>query len=123
TIVGPARRGRAMVDEVRRIGEAELREGHPTPGMVRREAVSTEGMWSGLVHTDAGMMSGWHHHGEFETTIYVVSGAMRLEFGPGGASAIDVGPGEFVYVPKHAVHREANPTGEQGTAVIVRAGS
>jgi uncharacterized RmlC-like cupin family protein len=100
------------------IPPSALRPGPTTPGMVRSEAVSTEGMWSGLVHTHPGASSGWHHHGEWETTIYVVSGVLRMEFADG---AFDASPGEFVYVPPGVVHREANPTDTTSEAVIVRA--
>lgn len=105
----------------------ELTEGDPTPGM-RRE-VAFEGrrpeggsLWAGLVHTEPGASSGWHHHGDHETSLYVVRGAMRLEFGPGGADAVEAGPDDFLWVPPHTVHRESNPTGERSTAVIGRAG-
>src|SRR4051812_19706912 len=114
--------GGGMSDDVRRIGRDDLAEGDRTPGMVRREAGSTDGMWAGVVDTDARMVSGWHHHGEYETTIYVVSGTLRMEFGPGGTRTVEAGPGEFVYVPKHAVHREGNTSAEVGTLVVIRAG-
>jgi hypothetical protein len=41
--------------------------GPATPGMDRQQAVATEGTWAGFVRTEAGMVSGWHHHGEYET--------------------------------------------------------
>ena len=47
---------------------------------------------------------------------------MRLEFGPGGRSVMDAGPGDFVHVPAHVVHRESNPTDHPATAIIARAG-
>jgi uncharacterized RmlC-like cupin family protein len=99
-----------------------LVESDPTPGMRRQRAIGVPGLWSGLLHTEPGATSGWHHHGEHETSLYVVHGAMRLEFGPGGGSVLDAGPGDFVHVPAHVVHRESNPTGERATAVIARAG-
>lgn len=107
---------------VRKVGPSDLVAGHPTPGMDRQEAVATDGMWTGLVHTHAGMASGWHHHGQFETSLYIVSGVFRLEHGPGGRDVVEAGPGEFVYVPKQVVHRELNPSNEECTAVITRAG-
>jgi uncharacterized RmlC-like cupin family protein len=91
--------------------------------MHRSEAVATGGMWSGLVETDPGATSGWHHHGTYETTIYVVDGVLRMDFGAGGEGSFDAGPGEFVYVPPFAVHRESNPTAATSKAVVVRAGS
>jgi uncharacterized RmlC-like cupin family protein len=99
-----------------------LVESDPTPGMRRQQAIGVTGLWSGLVHTEPGATSGWHHHGAHETSLYVVSGAMRLEFGPGGRSVVDAGPGDFVHVPANVVHRESNPTGQRATAVIARAG-
>ena len=100
----------------------ERTPGPVTPGMDRQQAVATDGMWSGTARTEAGMVSGWHHHGEYETTIYVLTGALLMEFGPGGASTVEAGPGDFVYVPKGAVHRESNPSAEPADIVVVRAG-
>lgn len=112
-----------MDDTVRVVPTTALTAGHATPGMARRQALDTGSMWSGLVHTDAGAETGWHHHDGFETTLYVVSGVLRMQFGPGGAETADAGPGDFVHVPPRVVHRELNPSAEASTAVIVRAGT
>jgi len=50
---------------------------------------------------------------------YVVSGTVRLEGGPDGREAITVGPGGFLLVPPHTVHREANPSPTEGAEVIL----
>lgn len=107
---------------VRLVKPAQRSQGTFTPGMVREQAVATDEMWAGFVTTEAGMVSGWHHHGEHQTAIYVLSGSMRMEFGPGGEQVLDAGPGDFLYVPPHVVHREGNPSEEPGTAVVVRSG-
>ncbi len=109
--------------EVRVVRGGELSVGHGTAGMDRRQAVDTGAMWSGLVHTEPGAETGWHHHDGFESTLYVVAGVLRMQFGPGGRSTADAGPGDFIHVPAGVVHRELNPTSERSTAVIVRAGS
>lgn len=96
--------------------------GPATPGMERQQAVATEGMWSGVVRTDPGMVSGWHHHGDHETVIYVLTGSLRMEFGPGGAETVEAAPGDFLHVPRGVVHREANPSAEAADIVVVRAG-
>jgi uncharacterized RmlC-like cupin family protein len=106
-----------------RVKPTERTEGAPTPGMTREQAVATEGMWAGFVTTDAGMVSGWHHHGDYESSIYVLSGALRMEFGPGGSELLDAAPGDFVYVAPHEIHREGNPTKVASTLVVVRAGT
>ena len=112
-----------MAEPIRVIPTEALVDADPTPGMHRRCAVDVPGLWSGLVRTDPGSTSGWHHHGDHETSLYVMSGAMRLEFGPGGRSIVDAGPGDFVHVPARVVHRESNPTDDPATAVIARAGT
>ena len=105
-----------------RVTPEERVEGQPTQGITREQAVQTEGMWSGFARTEAGMTSGWHHHGGYESTIYVLTGMLRMEFGPDGGEVIDAGPGDFVFVGKDVVHRESNPSPEEGTFVVVRAG-
>jgi len=109
-------------ESVWRVRPTERTEGAPTPGMTREQAVATEGMWAGFVTTDAGMVSGWHHHGEYESSIYVVSGSLRMEFGAAGSEVLEAAPGDFVYVAPYAVHREGNPSEVDSTLVVVRAG-
>jgi uncharacterized RmlC-like cupin family protein len=110
-------------DQVKLIRPSQRGIGAATPGMIREEAFATGGLWSGLVRTDPRMESGWHHHGDYETAIYVLTGAFRMEFGPGGRDLIDAGPGDFLYVARGAIHRESNPSDEEATAVIVRSGA
>jgi uncharacterized RmlC-like cupin family protein len=112
-----------VADGVRRIAPGERTAAASTPGMIREEAVATDGMWAGVARTEAGMTSGWHHHGGYESTIYVLTGALRMEFGPDGTDVLDAGPGDFLYVAPGAIHRESNPTDEEGRIVVVRAGS
>ena len=99
---------------VQRIAPDERVEGPSTAGMVRSQAVASERMWAGLVRTEPGMVSGWHHHGDHESAIFVVSGKLRMEFGPAGDEAFDAVPGDFVYVPEGAVHREGKPERRTG---------
>ena len=112
-----------MGGEVRRIAPQERTEGVGTPGMLREEAISTDGMWAGLVRTAAGVVSGWHHHGDYESSIYVLSGALRMEFGGGGSEVLEAAPGDFLYVARGAIHRESNPTDQESQVVVVRSGS
>ena len=90
--------------------------------MDRQQAFASDEMWSGFVRTEVGMISGWHHHGEYESVIYVLTGALRMEFGPGGSNVLEAGPGDFMCVPKSVVHRESNPSTEVAEIIVVRAG-
>jgi uncharacterized RmlC-like cupin family protein len=108
---------------VRLIRPHERTQGAPTPGMTREEAVATDRQWAGVARTEAGMSSGWHHHGDFESTIYVLSGVLRIGVGTGGADVLEAGPGDFLHVAPGAIHRESNPNEEEARIVVVRSGS
>jgi uncharacterized RmlC-like cupin family protein len=90
--------------------------------MTRERAIEVEGLWAGLVRTAPGTTSGWHHHGDYETSIYVARGTLRMESGPGGSEMINAVSGDFVHVPKGAIHREGNDSEEESHLVVVRAG-
>lgn len=106
---------------VRVLRPGDLTEADPTPGMRRRLAFEQPLLWAGQVQTEPGSVSGWHHHDINESSLYVVSGVLRLEFG-GHPGWLDAVAGDFVHVPAFTVHRESNPTDQPSVAVIARAG-
>jgi uncharacterized RmlC-like cupin family protein len=110
-------------DDVRGIRPAEREVADPTPGKRREQAIATDTLWSGLVRTEAGVTSGWHHHGDHETSVYVVEGTVRIEFGPGGGQAVEGGPGDFIFIPGHVVHREVNAGTTPSQEVVTRSGT
>ena len=91
-----------------------------TDGMLREEAFGREGEWSGFVTMEPGAVSGWHHHGEHITHVYIVSGSARFE---SGSSGVDADAGSFVRIPPRLVHRELNPGSTVAEAVVIRTGS
>lgn len=95
----------------------------PTPGMVREAAYPGQDRWTGLVRTEPGVVSGWHHHYGWDTYVYVTTGRLRLEFGPAGSEMVEAGPGDFLHVPAHTVHREGNPSDQGAELVVFRVGS
>lgn len=97
-------------------------EADPTPGMTRERAIEAEGLWAGFVRTAPGSTSGWHHHGDHDTAIYVVRGSLRMESGPGGSDVSTAVAGDFLHVPKGAIHREGNDGDEESHLVVARAG-
>ena len=110
-----------MSDPVRVIGSDDLTAADPTPGMQRQRAFEVPTLWAGKVETAPGAVSGWHHHDRNETSLYVVSGILRLEF-DGGQGYLDAEAGDFIHVPAFTIHRESNPTDEPSVAIIARAG-
>lgn len=101
----------------------QISEADATSGMVREQAVADDGIWAGVVRTTAQRPSGWHHHGDYDTYIYVLSGEISFDFGPRGTESVQAGPGDFVHVPKGLIHREVNPAPEEGSVVLFRKGS
>jgi uncharacterized RmlC-like cupin family protein len=111
----------AVTSELRLIKKDALKaDENPTAGMTRAHAITANGLTSGRVTTEPGMISGWHHHGSHETSIYIVRGTMHMEFAGG---AFDAREGDFIHVPAGTVHRESNPGSSANLAVFSRAGS
>ncbi|MGB9374261.1 MAG: cupin domain-containing protein [Jiangellales bacterium] len=110
-----------MTDPVRVIHAADLVASDPTPGMARRRAFELPILWAGQVETAPGAVSGWHHHERNETSLFVVSGVLRLEC-EGVDGYVDAVAGDFIHVPAFTVHRESNPADVPSLAVIARAG-
>ena len=95
-----------------------------TPGMAREAGVSAttvgaEKIWVGYVTMAPGAVSGVHHHGPLESSIYVISGRARFRFGERLEQEAEAGPGDFVYVPPEAVHQEINLDPEAPVVMIV----
>ena len=65
-------------------------------------------IWFGKVSNKPGFRSPPHHHGEAETGGYVFKGKARIYFGENYAEFIDMEEGDFVFVPPHMPHVEAN---------------
>src|SRR2546426_9671499 len=87
----------------------ELKKGESTPGVVREKAFESSNALVSRTRLERGAVSGWHHHGTHELYGFLVSGQLRLEYGPKGADAAGVGPGGFFHLPPRLVHRDVKP--------------
>jgi uncharacterized RmlC-like cupin family protein len=82
-------------------------------GAVRVSGVSpqhtpAERLWYGKVSNEPGYRSLPHHHGDAETGGYVLKGRGRIYYGENFAKYLDIEEGDFVFVPPHMPHVEAN---------------
>lgn len=96
-----------------------------TSGMKREAAISPEltgsqTIWVGLVTTPAGENGGWHHHGDCESAIYVVSGRGRFRWGKNGEHIAEVSAGDFLSVPPNEIHHEEALGDEPFVMVVAR---
>lgn len=92
-----------------------------TAGIQREELISSPS-WVGIAHTAPRFVSGWHHHGDFDSYIYVISGKIKLEFAKKGEESCQGTSGDLVHVPKHTIHRESNPSDKEQALFVVRVG-
>ena len=100
----------------------EARPAPATPGMERRELFDRDGRWAGWIRTDAGVAGGWHHHGDHDSYIYVLRGALRIDYGPGGRERVEATAGDFIFNPAGIVHRETTSPEGDVEAFVVRVG-
>ena len=112
---------------LRHVRSAELSgETNQTTGMTRLEALSAKTVgssriWMGQTHVAGRTASGDHHHGDAETSIYVLSGRPVFVFADGVEEIrIQTEPGDYVFVPPYTPHREENPGEEEAVVVIAR---
>jgi uncharacterized RmlC-like cupin family protein len=94
-------------------------------GMERSIAISapTVGarrLYSSIVSTAPGDKTRIHHHGDCETSIYILSGSAGYTFGPTGLEhAFGAEAGDFVYIPAGEIHVEANASATESLVVVL----
>ena len=88
------------------------------PGISRDNGASK--IWMGLVSGAPNEQGPPHHHGEAETAVYLLSGRVRVYYGEDFVEYVEAGAGDFLFVPAHVHHIEANPCDEPFQAVLAR---
>jgi uncharacterized RmlC-like cupin family protein len=87
---------------------------------VSAEPVGSVGLYSSVVTTGPGGKTRIHHHGECETSIYIVAGQARYTWGSTGLEAsMDAGVGDFVYIPAGEIHVEENASSTEPLVVVL----
>ena len=98
-----------VVTRASELDETTLQSGE----CVRKSGVSPQHtpatkIWFGRVSNEPGHRSPPHHHEHAETGGYVLKGHGRIYFGEDYAEYVDMTDGDFVFVPPHMPHVEAN---------------
>jgi uncharacterized RmlC-like cupin family protein len=87
---------------------------------VSRSTVGSERLYSSIVTTAPRGRTRIHHHGECETSIYIVSGTARYTWGSTGVEhEMQAAAGDFVYIPAGEIHVEENASTEQPLVVVL----
>lgn len=87
------------------------------------QGIAFDGGWAGVVRLDPGSSTTWHHHGNSQAIGFVLSGAIRIESGPGGIDTLEATAGQLVHIPRFIVHRESAVGSHEATLVVVRMGT
>lgn len=112
----------AAGERVSSVPRDALNVGASTPGVLREVAFESGRATMMRARAEAGAASGWHHHGERDVFGYVVRGAARFEFGPGGTESTEVAEGGFFHVPSGLIHRDVNPLDESQEIILTVVG-
>jgi uncharacterized RmlC-like cupin family protein len=97
----------------------------PTFGTERRHFFDRDGRWigwAGWIRNDAGDVSGWHHHADNETYVYVIRGSVTIDIDAVGGESIVARAGDFFYVPSRTIHRETTSQEADLEAFVLRVG-
>jgi uncharacterized RmlC-like cupin family protein len=86
---------------------------------VSSDTVGSARLYSSIVRTAAGGRTEIHHHGECETSIYILEGRARFYSGEGLRDIVEAGEGDFVYVPAFEVHVEENASDVDPLVVLL----
>ena len=87
---------------------------------VSADTVGSVGLYSSVVTTAPGGRTRIHHHGECETSIYIVAGTARYTWGPTGMEeAMEADAGDFIYIPAGEVHVEENSSATEPLIVVL----
>ena len=86
---------------------------------VSRDTVGSRGLYTSIVSTAPGGRTEVHHHGECETSIYILRGHARFYSGDDLSDIVEANQGDFVYVPAFEVHVEENASDTEELVVLL----
>ncbi len=97
--------------------------GPPGAPFVREQMFGDDHVWLGIVTTEPGAASPWHHHGGHETYVYMLEGEATVEYGEEGAKRMTAyADGSLHLVPGGLPHREINTGSAPNRILVMRVG-
>ena len=87
--------------------------------VVSRDTVGSRGLYTSVVTTAPGGRTEIHHHGDCETSIYILRGRARFYSGDGLRDVVDADAGDFIFVPAREVHVEENASDSDDLVVLL----
>lgn len=117
--------GAHMGAEIRALKRAQLAGGIAWGGMVHSaaicaEKVGSQGIFMGLARVPPGLRSSARLHTDGESALYVAAGRGRCLAGRRLEQVLELGPGDFLYVPPEAPYVVANDSDVDLVLVVAR---
>ena len=80
--------------------------GPNSPGQDRETAFSNPGLWVGYCDITARNEPGaWHHHSNYDSVMYLLSGRCRIDYGSNGEKSYVMSKGDFGFFGQGVIHR------------------
>jgi len=86
---------------------------------VSRALVGAEGIHLAIATVPPGCQSSAHRHINCESAIYITKGHGKIIVGAALDTALDIGPGDFIYIPEGATHQPVNTNKTEPLEMIV----
>lgn len=87
---------------------------------VSQGLVGSNGIHLAIATIPPGCSSSPHYHVNCESAIYVSKGTGRFMVGENLETSLEIGPGDFLYVPAEAVHQPVNDGTEPLELIVAR---
>ena len=86
---------------------------------VSQGTVGAQGIYLALATIPPGQRSSPHWHTNCESAIHVTRGRGRFLVGEGLRTSLEIGPGDFIYIPPGAIHAPVNDSTTEPLELVV----
>ena len=87
---------------------------------ISRPTVGSQQLYSSIVSTAPGDRTRIHHHGDCETSIYLLRGTAHYTWGATGIEhEMTAQAGDFIYIPAGEIHVEENASATDPLVVVL----
>jgi uncharacterized RmlC-like cupin family protein len=87
---------------------------------ISQPTVGAQRLYTAIVSTAPGDKTRIHHHGDCETSIYILSGAARYTWGATGLEhEMTASAGDVIYIPAGEIHVEENASETEPLVVVL----
>lgn len=86
---------------------------------VSRATAGANHIFMGVFRVPAGGRSRPHYHAHCESAVYMLKGRLLVRWGDSLEEAVEIGPGDMVYVPPRETHLLENLSADEDAEYVV----